>query len=111
LDLNNAAAVATAAEAVLQIAAQLQLAEPAVVVQESISGSTELILGMSQDPSFGPVTVVGMGGVFTEIFSDAQTRPAPISAREAEQMLDQLKGAPLLQGARGRPVVDKQALA
>lgn len=111
LDLNNAEAVAIAAEEVLQIAAQLQLAEPAVVVQESISGSTELILGMSQDPSFGPVTVVGMGGVFTEIFSDAQTRPAPISAREAEQMLDQLKGAPLLDGARGRPVVDKQALA
>jgi len=111
LGLMDAEQVRAAAEDVFAIASNLGLNNSAVVVQDSISGTTELILGMSIDPSFGPVTVIGMGGIFTEILSDAQIRPAPVSAQEARQMLDSLKGVPLLRGARGRPSVDEDALA
>lgn len=103
--------VRAAAEDVLQIAADHGLQDKAVVVQQSVSGSTELILGMSRDASFGPVTVVGMGGVFTEILADAQIRPAPVSVDEAATMIASLKGVPLLRGARGRAVVDERRLA
>lgn len=111
LGLGSPQDVTAAASEVLAIAESLQLEDPAVVVQESASGSTELILGMSTDPSFGPVIVVGMGGIFAEIFSDARTRPAPVTESEAEQMLESLKGTPLLKGARGRAHADIGELA
>lgn len=111
LGLSDRDAVATAAEEVLGVAERLGLAERRVVVQESIEIGTELILGMSHDPTFGPVTLLGIGGVFTEILSDVQVRPAPVSEAEAADMIGSLRAVELLRGARGRTPADEKALA
>jgi acetate---CoA ligase (ADP-forming) len=81
-----------------------------VLVQEMVSGGTELILGVQNDPLFGPAVMVGLGGVFAEVMKDVSFRLAPITASEAEAMLRELRGFPLLDGARGRPKADVAAV-
>ncbi len=71
----------------------------------------ELIVGARRDPRFGPVAAVGLGGVYTEIFSDVAVGLAPLDVAEAERMLRSLRGAALLEGARGRPACDVRAAA
>ncbi|CPL86245.1 acetyl-CoA synthetase [Bordetella pertussis] len=71
----------------------------------------DLILGCIQDPTFGPCLMLGSGGVYTEILADAVIRRAPFDAATARSMIAQLKGAPLLDGARGMPRADTDALA
>ncbi len=80
-----------------------------VVVQEMVSGGTELILGVTNDPLFGPAVMVGLGGVFAEVMKDVSFRLAPITRSEADSMLRELRGFPLLDGARGRPKADVPA--
>jgi acyl-CoA synthetase (NDP forming) len=70
----------------------------------------ELILGLRQDPQFGPAVLLGLGGVLAEILDDVAIRLAPIDAAAAEAMLDDLRGARILRGARGRPAVDRSAI-
>jgi acyl-CoA synthetase (NDP forming) len=82
-----------------------------VLLAPLVSGGTELILGTKLDPIFGPVVMVGLGGVFAEIFGDTALRAAPVSPEEAEEMLRGLKAFPLLDGARGRPRADIKATA
>jgi len=77
-----------------------------VLVQEMVAGGTELILGIDNDPLFGPAVMVGLGGVFAEVMKDVSFRLAPITASEAEAMLRELRGFALLDGARGRPKAD-----
>lgn len=87
-------------------------AEPAgVLVQEQVVGGVELILGARIDPQFGPVVVVGAGGVLAEVARDAALRPAPISADEARELLGELRAAELLAGFRGAPPADIAAAA
>jgi acetyltransferase len=71
----------------------------------------EMLLGAVRDPQFGPVVMVGVGGIHVEIFDDTATRLAPIDRDEARRMLDELRLAPVLRGARGRPAVDVAAVA
>jgi acetyltransferase len=71
----------------------------------------ELIVGGRQDPSFGPVVLVGMGGIFAEIFHEVSQRIAPFSRAEALRMVDDLRAAPVLQGARGQRKRDVEAAA
>jgi len=80
-----------------------------VLVQEMVSGGTELILGINNDPLFGPAVMVGLGGVFAEVMKDVSFRIAPVTRSEAESMLRELRGFALLDGARGRPKADVQA--
>ena len=83
-----------------------------VQVQEMVdleSGS-ETILGMNRDPQFGPLILFGLGGIFVEILEDTTVRVAPVSEREAEEMLEDIESAPLLRGARGRDPVDEAAI-
>ena len=77
-----------------------------LLVQEQVEGGCELILGVKVDPGFGPFILVGMGGVLTEVLADVALRPAPVGAREAAEMLDQLRGSALLRGFRGAPPAD-----
>lgn len=70
----------------------------------------ELIVGGVRDSSFGPVVLVGLGGVLAEALQDVSRRLAPITAEEAEDMLDELAGCALLQGWRGAPPVDRTAV-
>ena len=81
-----------------------------VLVQPMVMGGHELILGGRQDPQFGPVVVVGFGGVFVEIFDETSVRIAPISKPMAEEMLNSLRGIQILKGARGNAPSDISAL-
>ena len=73
--------------------------------------AVELIAGVRRDPRFGPVAMVGLGGVFAELLRDVAFALAPVDPAEALAMLDRLAGAPLLYGARGRAPVDVGAAA
>lgn len=82
-----------------------------VLVAPMIIGGTELILGTTTDPIFGPVVMVGLGGIFAEVFRDTALRVAPVTLPEAHAMLRALKSFPLLDGARGRPKADVESAA
>jgi acetyltransferase len=81
-----------------------------VLVQPMVSGGFELILGGRQDQQFGPVVLVGLGGIFAEFFEEVAVRVAPISYREALDMIDSLRGSQVLQGARGHKPSDIDAI-
>jgi acetyltransferase len=82
-----------------------------VLVAPMAKAGVEIIIGTLQDTTFGPMIMVGLGGITTELFRDTVYRPAPVSADEAAAMLDQLKAAPLLKGFRGAAKADIPALA
>jgi hypothetical protein len=82
-----------------------------VLVAKQLSGGVECIMGIHRDPAFGPVAMFGLGGVFVEILKDVVFHRCPFNEDVAEQMIRSIRGAPLLLGARGRPVADIAALA
>lgn len=73
-------------------------------------GSFELIIGGKKDPQFGPMVLVGHGGIFVEVFGKAALRMAPLSLGEIEAMIEDLPGSEILKGVRGRPPIDMAAL-
>ncbi len=79
-------------------------------IEEMVSG-TEIIVGMSRDPAFGPLLMVGMGGIFVEVYKDVSFRLVPLDRREALRMIDEIAAQPLLDGARGRPTLNRAELA
>jgi acyl-CoA synthetase (NDP forming) len=81
-----------------------------VLVCETVSDGVETVVGVSQDPLFGPVVMVGLGGVFVEVLGDVTFRVPPFSADEAGRMVRELRGYPLLEGARGQKPADVDAL-
>jgi acyl-CoA synthetase (NDP forming) len=81
-----------------------------VLVAEMVAGGTEMVVGLARDELFGPVVMVGLGGVFVEVYRDVTFRVPPFDRDEAHRMLGDLQGLPLLQGARGRPPGDLDAL-
>jgi acetate---CoA ligase (ADP-forming) len=101
-DIRNSFATLTErAEAVLGAADLLD----GIVVCEQITGAVEMIVGISHDELFGPVVMLGMGGVAVEIYRDVTFRVPPFDRDEALRMVRELKGLPLLQGFRGRPAM------
>jgi acyl-CoA synthetase (NDP forming) len=82
-----------------------------VLVAKQLKGGVECILGIHQDPVFGPVAMFGLGGIFVEILQDVVLHRCPFGPDVAEEMIHSIKGAPLLLGARGRPMADIKALA
>ncbi|EQD53897.1 Acetyl-CoA synthetase I (ACSI, ADP-forming), subunit beta, partial [mine drainage metagenome] len=82
-----------------------------VLVQTMLPPGTEVIVGMSSDPLFGPLVVVGLGGVATDLLADHAFGVPPITHQQALEMLRSLRGAPLLTGYRGSRPVDLDALA
>lgn len=81
-----------------------------VLVQEIAPEGEEVIVGITHDPQFGPVVLFGLGGVFVEVLKDVQMRVAPLGRRDAEDMVHSIRGFALLEGARGRPKADVDAL-
>lgn len=81
-----------------------------ILAAKQVAG-VECIIGIHRDPVFGPVAMVGLGGIFTEVFGDVAHRLCPFGASEAEALIRSLRGFPLLDGARGRPRADVAALA
>jgi acyl-CoA synthetase (NDP forming) len=82
-----------------------------VLVQPMVTGSVEVLIGGRVDPLFGPLVVVGLGGVMVEVLQDRAIGLAPLTPVEARAMLERLKGASLLRGFRGSEGVDMDALA
>jgi acetate---CoA ligase (ADP-forming) len=90
-----------------------RLAAPAFSVERMVDleGGVELIVGVQRDPRFGPVAMVGLGGVLTEVLRDVAFALAPLEPAGARALLDRLAAAPLLRGVRGRPAMDLDAAA
>jgi len=80
------------------------------LVEEMIPPGREMVIGGLHDPQFGPMIMVGLGGIFVEILQDVSFRICPITEAEASDMIGELKGTALLDGVRGESGVDKQAL-
>jgi acetate---CoA ligase (ADP-forming) len=81
-----------------------------VSVQEMVTDGAEVIVGVSCDPQLGPVLLFGTGGVMVEVYNDVALRRCPITRSEAREMIDEVKGARLLRGFRGRAAADIEAL-
>ncbi len=113
LDIHDEAAVREGFDLLMQrgktAAPQARL--EGVLVAKQLKGGVECILGIHQDPVFGPVAMFGLGGIFVEILQDVVLHRCPFGPDVAEEMIRSIKGAPLLLGARGRPVADIKALA
>jgi acyl-CoA synthetase (NDP forming) len=89
-----------------------RLAPPAFTVEQMAPlGGVELLIGARWDARFGPIALVGLGGLYTEVLSDVAVALAPVDEPRARAMLLSLRAAPLLQGARGRPPLDVEAAA
>jgi len=81
-----------------------------VLVQRMLSGGREVILGGKRDPSFGPVVMFGLGGVYVEVFEDIAFRLAPLAREDAEEMIFEVRGSYLLRGVRGELSADVGAV-
>ena len=77
-----------------------------ILVQEMVREGTEVIVGLHRDAQFGPVVMVGLGGIFVEVLEDVAFRAVPLTHADAEEMLGELRGARILEGVRGRPQAD-----
>ncbi|HEX7548835.1 MAG TPA: acetate--CoA ligase family protein [Candidatus Methylomirabilis sp.] len=81
-----------------------------IAVQEMVAGGKEVILGMTRDPSFGPLLMFGLGGIYVEVLKDVAFRVAPIGPDEAEAMIREIRSFPLLRGVRGEKPSDMAAM-
>ncbi len=81
-----------------------------VLVQPMVSGGVEVAVGMNRDPLFGALVAFGLGGIHVEILGDVQFRIAPLTDRDAAEMIGGIKGHRILQGYRGRPAADVKAI-
>jgi acetyl coenzyme A synthetase (ADP forming)-like protein len=111
LGLEGDAAVRDGAERLADVARRAAPGEPhGIVVQRMAARGTELVLGVSSDPVFGPLLMVGLGGVFVEVLEDVRFGLVPLTPALARRMLRRLKSFPILQGARGTEPVDLAAV-
>lgn len=113
LGIADAQALREAYDRVLANAARVQPAPRVhgVLVQPMVPQGLEIVAGGRVDPHFGPLLLVGLGGVLVELLQDVQMAPAPFDAARARQLLDALRGRALLRGFRGSEPVDEAALA
>jgi len=81
-----------------------------VLVQEMAPASTEVIVGSTKDPQFGPALMFGLGGIFVEVLKDVTFRIAPITESDAKEMITEVKAYPILKGYRGQPPADIDAI-
>lgn len=112
LDLRNGDAVR---QAFAQIRDRLAMdnrldAMEGVIVQPMVSEGVELMVGVTQDPLFGPLIAFGLGGVHVEILRDVCFRVAPLTDRDASEMVRSIRGFPLLEGYRGHPPADLEVI-
>ena len=113
VNLKNEAAVRDAFNTILANAQAYNSAANVhgVAVQEMAPWGTEVIVGAVNDLTFGPTVMFGMGGLFVEVLKDVTFRVAPVSAAQAQEMIGEIRAAPILAGVRGEAERDRQALA
>lgn len=103
LNLNNEEEVAEAFDSIISSTKehQPQANIQGVAVQNMARPGTEVIIGMSKDPQFGPVLMFGLGGILVEVLKDVSFRIVPLTKRDAREMIREIKGYPILEGYRG----------
>lgn len=113
VDIQDEASVREAYKAILKNAKEYKADADihGVVIQQMAPWATETIIGSVNDPTFGSTVMFGLGGIFVEVLKDVTFRVAPISEAEAASMLDEIRGAPILDGVRGEAPRDKKELA
>ena len=112
LNLANAKAVRDGYKAIME---RVAASEPnarieGVAVQQMAAPGTEVIIGTTTDPQFGPVMMFGLGGIFVEVMKDVAFRIVPLEPRDAAQLVREVKAFPVLEGVRGQPGADLDAL-
>jgi acyl-CoA synthetase (NDP forming) len=110
LGLAGAGQVRPAAEEMAARVATAGYALERFLVQRMVPGGVELLVGVVNDPSFGPVVALGAGGVAVELLKDVSVRLTPLTDRDAAEMVRSLATFPLLEGYRGAPAADAAAL-
>src|SRR5258706_2382969 len=110
LDLRDEAALRAACAAMTAACATLRPPHAGFLVQPMLTGGVELVVGVKRDPQVGAVLLVGLGGVLVEIMRDTALALAPVGKQEARRMLESLQGFKLLQGYRGSPPADLDAV-
>jgi acetate---CoA ligase (ADP-forming) subunit beta len=81
-----------------------------ILVQSMVPSGVEVIVGGLRDSQFGPTVLFGLGGVFVEVLKDASFRVAPVTELDTRQMIEEIRGYPLLRGVRGQPASDEEAI-
>jgi acyl-CoA synthetase (NDP forming) len=108
--LGNAHEVEEAVRAMMKRPAIESARIDGFLLEEMAPAGLEIVVGGLRDPQFGPLVMVGLGGIFVEVLADVSFRICPIARLDAEEMLDELKGAALFRGARGRNPVSREAI-
>jgi acyl-CoA synthetase (NDP forming) len=108
--LKIAAEVEDAIRAMMKLPAIANARVDGFLLEEMAPAGQEIVIGGVRDPQFGPMVMVGLGGIFVEVLADVAFRICPITRLDAEEMLDELKGAALLKGARGRKPASRAAI-
>jgi len=108
--LQSAAEVESAIRAMMQQPAIAAARIDGFLVEEMAPPGQEMVIGGLRDPQFGPLVMVGLGGIFVEVLADVSFRICPITRLDAQEMLAELKGAAILKGARGRKAVSQDAI-
>jgi len=112
LSLSNAADVKVAFREIIDAARKINPSASiqGVSVQKMARPGTEVIVGTSKDPQFGPVIMFGLGGIFVEVLKDVSFRMIPLTPKDAREMIEEIKGYPALKGFRGKEPADISAL-
>jgi acyl-CoA synthetase (NDP forming) len=108
--LKGPAEVEEAVRAMMKVPAIAGARIDGFLLEEMAPAGQEVVIGGLRDPQFGPMVMVGLGGIFVEVLADVAFRICPITRLDAEEMLDELKGAALLKGARGRKPASREAI-
>jgi acyl-CoA synthetase (NDP forming) len=113
LDLNSEKDVGEAFDEILKnVKANTSNARiEGVLLQNYVTGGTETIIGIHRDPKFGPLLMFGLGGIYVEAYRDVSFRLAPIRELSASNMIQQIRGGKILEGFRGQPPRDVEAIA
>jgi acyl-CoA synthetase (NDP forming) len=110
IGLKTAAEVEQAINAMAALPAIKSAHVDGYLIEEMAPAGQEVVVGAVRDPDFGPMVMVGLGGIFVEVLADVAFRICPITRLDAAEMLEELKGAAILQGARGRKPVSREAI-
>ncbi len=108
--LTSAKEAAAAIQTMLAIPAIADSNRDGFLIEEMEPPGREVVIGAVRDPQFGPMIMVGLGGIFVEVLADVAFRLCPITGQDAREMLHELRGAALLAGARGRKAVSEDAI-
>jgi acyl-CoA synthetase (NDP forming) len=110
MGLDSAAAVATAVATLVERLRKVQARLDGILLQREVTGGLEALVGVTTDPTFGPLVVCGLGGTLVEVLHDVAFRLPPVSDLDAAEMLATLRASRLLDGYRGAPPADRPAL-